>query len=88
MRGIFRVKPLRAQHGARQAAEPFFKLLRIRLTGVNDGLVGDMLPSARNPQKHQGTLHQTALGAVFTGAVHADRRIDHLVRQFDTKFFG
>jgi len=82
---VVEFETLRAQYFALEAAKTNLELSGKVLARLNDVFIWKPLGSANNAQEHQSALYQATLRSKFTGAVHANGRVYHLVAQLDSE---
>lgn len=81
------MKTFWSQNAALQAAKLVFKLVRKFSTGLNNGIVRNVIPTPINPKKHQSSFNQPTLGTVFSCTMHAQSSINYLLIQIYLKDF-
>ena len=78
----------RSQAGAPQAGKFFFESFGKPVTGQSDVPVCEALLPTQDTGEKESSLHQSALGPVASGPVHADGRCQNLVCELHFKRLG
>jgi len=81
------MKSFGAENAAQQTRKPLFEFLGESPAGFDNLGLRNALNPADDAQKHERPFDESALGAVFPGAMHPNRRIEDLRAQFDAKPF-